>query len=130
MYEGFMLTLGHTIAEYGAYLVAVSVTGRLLTVASSATSKSNSRDLVVAVVVSSFGKPLHIFLMVWNYQHLFSTILDVFVVVSNITAVRALVNDTKKATVMVSIGLAVRLLTRLALSWHGNPTVPFTLFVN
>ncbi len=42
----------------------------------------------MAVIMSSFGKPLHMFLMVWGYQKMFSSILDLFVLASNIIAVR------------------------------------------
>jgi hypothetical protein len=132
-YEQYLYAVGITLVEYVAYLLAVVISARLLlantthsaikyashtphTHAGCSSLTRSSRTgrynyLAMAVILSSFGKPLHIFLMVWcvlralcpvvrlhacvdldescrDYQQLFSTILDVFVVISNIMAVR------------------------------------------
>lgn len=112
--------MGLTLVEYVSYLLAVVISARLL-LGKTHYAIVKYNYLAMAVILSSFGKPLHLFLMVWcvafallflllptcssstsvkwpsmtrthyrhrDYQQLFSTILDVFVVVSNVMAVR------------------------------------------
>lgn len=42
----------------------------------------------------------------------------------------AFLNDTRQAVIVIAVGFGVRLLTRLALSYHYGSFMPFTFFVN
>jgi hypothetical protein len=56
--------VGLTLVEYVSYLLAVVISARLL-LGKTHYAIVKYNYLAMAVILSSFGKPLHLFLMVW-----------------------------------------------------------------
>ena len=42
----------------------------------------------MALIISSFAKPLYMLLMLWGHQKMFALVLDIFVLTSNVAAMR------------------------------------------
>ena len=63
-YEQYLYTVGLTLVEYVSYLLAVVISARLL-LGKTHYAIVKYNYLAMAVILSSFGKPLHLFLMVW-----------------------------------------------------------------
>ena len=86
----------------------------------------------MALIISSFAKPLYMLLMLWGHQKMFALVLDIFVLTSNVAAMRgwfhscwystahppsqlayiALLGDNNQSFLAVGIGHGVRTLLK------------------
>ncbi|GAM24282.1 hypothetical protein SAMD00019534_074570 [Acytostelium subglobosum LB1] len=93
-YDRYWFILITAIAEFGLYVAAIGLSVQLIYRSRYAIIKYNY--LVMAIILSSFGKGFLILMMIWDYPFSFSTIL-IF-----------LDTSTFKAICFVGIGLVVK----------------------
>lgn len=111
-----------TVVEWLVYIFGILVAAHFAIGKSYAIIKYNY--LVMAIILSSFGKSLLMFLMLWDYRQAFNTVLNVFVLTSNAVAVKAFLENTTHAVTTIAFGFELKLMFRIALYF----IVPWYLF--
>jgi len=70
--------------------------------------------LVMALIISTFSKPLQLFLVVWDCQPIFTTIVDIFIFASNVVATKVFLDcSIKHALAIITFGFGVKCLFQL-----------------
>lgn len=121
-HDRYWFILAAALLEFAVYVLGISLAVRLSLGSKYAIVKYNY--LLMAIILSSFGKGILILMMIWNYTFSFSTILNVFVLTSNVVAVKGtplcftrfcmltdavfLDTSTIKAAMFVAFGFGIR----------------------
>jgi len=115
---GFIVLI--TAAEFLVFLLGI-IAGVKLTL------KTNNPDtvysiikynyLVMAIILSSFGKGFVFLTMIWEYKDsfsLFRSIINIFVLTSNVLALQVFLDSTTiRAASLIALGIAAKLTLRL-----------------
>lgn len=87
-HDRYWFILATALAEFAIYVLGISLAVRLSLGSQYAIVKYNY--LLMAIILSSFGKGILILMMIWNYTFSFSTILNIFVLTSNVVAIKGM----------------------------------------
>eukprot|EP01112_Ceratiomyxa_fruticulosa_P017188 TRINITY_DN5304_c0_g1_i1.p1 TRINITY_DN5304_c0_g1~~TRINITY_DN5304_c0_g1_i1.p1 ORF type:complete len:246 (-),score=16.86 TRINITY_DN5304_c0_g1_i1:125-862(-) len=105
--DRYFFILGTSLAEYLVFILAVCAAVKIGLGRRYAIVKYNY--LAMALILSSFGKGLLVFMMVWDYQLNFASWLSVFVFTSNVVALKVFLDsNTFWASVFVVVGFLCR----------------------
>jgi hypothetical protein len=82
-------------------------------------SAVSATDIISAIAVSSYGKFLLMMMFVWSYPLVFSRVIEGFILISNVTAIQALLSiRTWKVTLLVGVAYAIRLVVAYTAEHH------------
>ena len=102
------------VVELAAYVGGVAAAVRATYGARCLMLKYNY--LVMSLLLSSFGKLFAVLMMVWDYDLSFFALLNLFVLSSNVVALRAFLDtDALHAASFVSVGVCAKMAAVVAL---------------
>jgi len=108
-YDRYWFIFITAIAEFSVFILAIILSVRLIYQSRYPIIKYNY--LVMSIILSSFGKGFLVLMMIWDYPFSFSAILNVFVLSSNIVAIKVFLDtSTFKAGCFVAFGFIVKLI--------------------
>eukprot|EP00474_Spongospora_subterranea_P006509 CRZ06967.1 hypothetical protein [Spongospora subterranea] len=121
-YNAYISLFWASTFELIAFVGGVIIAARILT-----TGSLNYLHLIVSVIISSFGKLFIVLMMIWDCNAHYGPIINIFVLSSNITALRVSLGTTSiKATAIVASAFIIRLLVQLALRAY-DPFIVFSI---
>lgn len=88
-----LLTLSVLQGELATYIIAILVATKILLSKSHSSKPVKYNYLIMAVLLSSFGKLFIVSMMIWDYSSVYGYIINLFVLTSNITALRGIAHQ-------------------------------------
>ncbi|KYQ93774.1 pmp22 family protein [Tieghemostelium lacteum] len=91
-YDRYWFIFLTAVAEFGIYVLSIMLLVRLIYSSRYAIIKYNY--LVMSIILSSFGKGFLILMIIWDYPFSFNEILNLFVLSSNLIAIKVFLETT------------------------------------
>ncbi|KAM9993593.1 hypothetical protein ACTFIZ_011570 [Dictyostelium cf. discoideum] len=108
-YDRYWFIFITAIAEFAVYILSIILSVRLIYESRYPIIKYNY--LIMAIILSSFGKGFLVLMMIWDYPFSFGSILNIFVLSSNVVAIKVFLDTTTfKAIFFVVFGFLGKLL--------------------
>ncbi|KAL6043472.1 hypothetical protein QOT17_023872 [Balamuthia mandrillaris] len=89
-------------------------------------SELANKQVWIAILASSFIKPLQLFLTLWDHPPFFDVVLSIFVLISNFFAVAVLLENVPKALLVLIIAILTRVTYRV-LMYRYDPLFLLTI---
>jgi len=83
--------------------------------------------LLMAILLSCFGKPFFLLTIIWNYPIQFVSLLNIFILASNVVAIKVFLDcGVLVASLIVTIGVTGQALLQLVI-YYLEPTMAVTM---
>lgn len=127
-YDRHYLLLGITCLELVVFIVTVLFSVGVWRHLFSKKSTLTNANIAKTILLSRFGMLLVILMMIWDYDINLGRVINVFVLTSNISALKVLLETSLvNATLVVAMGFMAQLLVRAAVHTY-DPSFVFFMF--
>eukprot|EP00164_Ancoracysta_twista_P006979 GFYU01009826.1.p1 GENE.GFYU01009826.1~~GFYU01009826.1.p1 ORF type:complete len:240 (-),score=24.03 GFYU01009826.1:178-897(-) len=125
-YERYWHLFLSCLGEYVVYCLGIVASTKMFYHLDAVFVKYNY--LVMAIILAGFGRFLLVLMMIWDYHISFSTVVNAFVLSSNVTAVKVFLDTTTVSALMVIGGAyALKVAFQLLVYFHDSSMLLYLL---